>query len=607
VIAQLIAAPQHSPHSLFREAVVHPEGLFIHGATIVGEYLNLDGITLRTKLFFYDCLFTRDRTGGGPDGGICMRDSHATTISLERCRLLTIDARRARIGGNFYLEDCDIVCGLNLHNFEVGGYAQIIGCSVFSQEYDPAAQDAALAFDRSRQHDMIPRVVELCAIDAEAATVKDSFVVSTTTASGRRTRAFGQVSLERAEIGGHLDCRGAEIAGPLTPPEIDDGQRIALHAAGVRVRGSVLLGQGFSAEGEVRFEHSKIAGDFWCAGGRFANPIGKMEAARQTPRTRLARFLGRGRAQPQPAALNLRSAEVMEGIYLEDGEIDLPTVVDGRLILSNARCLLYCDSKGADGDIASPPGHALEIDAFTYQRLGECTKDPAKRDAWLNGQIDAHIRLHFRPQPWKQLTSVLQDMGYNNAARIIAIKRQVALRRSRSLSGPGKIMNAFLGVTIGHGYRPNFAVLWALVFVLPGALVFSVAAEKGWMAPQRDTVLASVDYWERDDCRLPQSYRRLKPALYTLDLFVPIIDSMHTSDWGPSPVARACAEQPLRTPNWLQRQLSAAMDQAYAGGLRRLFEQGFLEFARWMLVVSGWILVPLFLAGVTGIVKRFEH
>lgn len=607
VIAHLIAAPEHSPYPRFRDAVVHPEGLFIENAIVSGEYLNLDGVKLRTKLFFENCVFTQNAARRAPDGGVCLRDSTMTTVSFERCKIYKIDARRGKLSGNLYVQDSTIIAGINLHNCEIGGYLSIRGCDLYSDEYDQTEQDPALAIGNDEKHELYI-ADDICAIDAEAIRVQDSVLISTSP-SGRKLRAYGQISLERAQIGGNLDCRGASIVAPKNPPEIDDDQRIALHAAAVRVGGSVLLGEGFCAEGEVRFEHSEITGDFWCAGGQFSNPPEKIKSAKQQQRAASGfRFYGSGRAQDIPAALNLRSAAVEEGIYLEDPEITgFSTSIDGRLVLSNARCLVYCDSKGAGGAIAQPSGRRTELDAFHYQRLGDCTTSARKRTAWLNGQIKEHIQLQFRPQPWKRLTAVLQDMGYNDDARIIAMKRQVALRRSRSLSPLQKLANLFLGITIGHGYRSNLAIAWALLIVVPCIFIFSVAAETGWMAPQNSSVQASQDYWDRDDCRLPVSYRELNPAFYTVDMFVPIIDNMNNDDWGPAPAARACARRAPENPSALQQTLSAGMNTAYAGGLRNLFERGLLEIARWLLVVTGWILVPLFLAGITGIVKRFEE
>lgn len=605
VIANLIAAPEHSPYQLYRDAIVHPEGLFIKNAIVVGEYLNLDGVRLRTKLFFERSIFTRKENSRSPDGGVCLRDAVATTISFIDCRFYKLDARRAKISGNVYLTDCDIVRGLNLHNCEIGGYMAVRGCDIFSEEYDPASVDPSLAFDQNQDHEL--RIADdICAIDGEAMTVRDSLVLSKS-ASGRQLRAFGQVSLERAQIGGLLDCRGATMIAPVNPPEIDDDQRIALHAAAVRVGGSVLLAEGFSSEGEVRFEHCEVTGDFWCAGGSFRNPIERIRDAKQLTRNRGLGFHGGARAQDLPASLNLRSAAVEEGIYLEDPEITAATHIEDRLILTNARCQVFCDSKGPNGDIAQPKdANRMELDGFIYRRLGECTTDPVKRERWLRNQILDHTIHHFRPQPWKRLTAVLLEMGYNRSARIIAMKRHVALRRSRSLSPLGKLMNVFLGITIGHGYRPNLALVWALLFVLPGVFVFKAAAEEGWMAPQSQQVLASNEYWDRSDCRVPASYRRLNSISYTLDMFVPIIDTLYNGDWAPAPFARACAKQEPDNPNVLQRNISAVVDAAYENGLRDLFERGFLELARWLLVVSGWILVPLFLAGVTGVVKRFE-
>lgn len=76
--------------------------------------------------------------------------------------------------------------------------------------------------------------------------------------------ALDGVWLVKAQIG-TLDCNGGRFEAETGPALACDDAAIA---------GSVYLGYGFCARGEVRFSRAKIGGDFASYGGRFLNPGG---------------------------------------------------------------------------------------------------------------------------------------------------------------------------------------------------------------------------------------------------------------------------------------------------------------------------------------------
>ncbi len=73
-------------------------------------------------------------------------------------------------------------------------------------------------------------------------------------------RAAGEVKLVRAKIGGSLDCTGGRFVNP---------GMVALHAAGLRVEGNILLSAGFMAEGEVDLLGAALGGNLEAQGGEF--------------------------------------------------------------------------------------------------------------------------------------------------------------------------------------------------------------------------------------------------------------------------------------------------------------------------------------------------
>src|SRR5262249_30808889 len=89
--------------------------------------------------------------------------------------------------------------------------------------------------------------------------------------------AEGLVDFDGSDIGGDLDCEGAEFTNPSEKRASESGT--ALTAIGVRVKGSVYLktslGKGsapFKAIGAVRLTGAQIDGQLDCSGGTFTNP-----------------------------------------------------------------------------------------------------------------------------------------------------------------------------------------------------------------------------------------------------------------------------------------------------------------------------------------------
>jgi len=80
---------------------------------------------------------------------------------------------------------------------------------------------------------------------------------------GEGFSAEGEVRLLGAQIGGNLECTGGTFRNA-------GGKALAADRA--NVAGSIFLREGFSAEGEVRLLGAQIGGNLDCIGGTFKNP-----------------------------------------------------------------------------------------------------------------------------------------------------------------------------------------------------------------------------------------------------------------------------------------------------------------------------------------------
>src|SRR5262249_49421096 len=103
--------------------------------------------------------------------------------------------------------------------------------------------------------------------DGEAALLADGLAVEGNVFLSNGFTARGEVCLDGCKITRDLDCSGASLC---------NWEGDSLSAVGANISGSVHLRltnpMQFISEGTVRFEGTKIEGDFDCSGGRFIAP-----------------------------------------------------------------------------------------------------------------------------------------------------------------------------------------------------------------------------------------------------------------------------------------------------------------------------------------------
>ena len=379
--------------------------------------------------------------------------------------------------------------------------------------------------------------------------------------------AKGEVRLLGADIGGNLECSGGSFENP-------DGY--ALNADGVNTKGHVFLREGFAAEGQVRLLGADIGRDLDCGGGSFENPDGNAltgDGLKTTGNVFLrGGFTAKGEVRllgvdiggglsctggsfenPSGYALNADNAKITGALFLRD----LAAPPKGAINLGHSDVGVLVDDEAS-----WPSAGDLILDGFVYGALGGAAPTDAKaRLEWLNRQPEGD----FRPQPYEQLAKVLRGMGHERDAREIAIAKQEALRKSDRMGSWGRAWNYFLGATIGHGYKPWKALWYILGAVIIGAVVFGLAFNNDLMVPTKERIYLAESYPPP-----PSQYPRFQPFIYSLDVFLPIVDLHQESYWLPN------ASTPW---GW------AVM--------------GYM----WLQILLGWVLTTVAVAGLTGLVR----
>nr|WP_069464019.1 oxidoreductase [Actinacidiphila rubida] len=293
---------------------------------------------------------------------------------------------------------------------------------------------------------------------------------------------IGEFSLRSARIGGRLSLRGALLRNPY--------DRYALNAARVQVEHTLYLSAGWDTPAGVAGDTPPPTGartrDFVCEGGlrlddgRFGNAV---VIAR-------ARFTLEGEQQ-----LSLRRIQTPE-LRFTPGRP--PT--GGLVSLAGARV-----GKLADTPDSWPDAGLLSLRGFQYDSLTPPEDFPLRaRIAWLHAATP-----EFKPEPYERLAAALRASGEDAEAREVQLARQ--RRRRESLTVAGRAWGWLQDVTVGYGYRPGRAAVWMAVLWAVGAVYFAAHRQP---APADS---GYVPHWS--------------PALYALDLLLPVIDLGQDNAW----------------------------------------------------------------------------
>ena len=423
------------------------------------------------------------------------------------------------------------------------------------------------------------------------------------------------VRLHNARIGGNFEC----VLATFT----NEGG-IALVADGAEIRGDVFLRYGFDATGEVRFLGARIGGQLDCC-GRDAHQRGRRRAlrrqcrdhrwrlpARRVQRHRQVRLLGArigGQLDCSGAtltneggdALLADGAEISGSVFLHDefsatgmvrfsatgmvrftgarigGQLGCwgATLANGERIALSARdatiggalifrdvlvtggvdlfrasaTTLWDDLGRADSPLGSWGGvQPLVLDGFAYARFADEAEWEAKsRARWLE-QTCGHQQERasgFQQGAWQQLIEVYRAQGRDDEATYAAIAMHNDRVKRAGLPWYRRWGRQVLRVVIGHGYRPLLAGIWAAGIIAAFALV--VSQWSGMFVPETQGVTGS-----------PQ------PVAYATDTFLPIVDLGEARDWKPT---------------------------------------GWVRWVDWSVILFGWALTTIFVAGFTRIVR----
>ncbi|MFD5013783.1 oxidoreductase [Streptomyces chartreusis] len=293
-------------------------------------------------------------------------------------------------------------------------------------------------------------------------------------------RSAGEISLRGARVGGQFSLRGASLNNQYG--------RWALNALRLVVEENLFITPGaesldVSRPGDTpargtRVQRTEVRGGILLDGATFGNGL-IIEAAR----FHLA----------DDQEVSLRGIQAPELRFMPERP------ERGRILLTNATVGRLVDRAG------SWPGPGqLVLQGFTYQTLAPGGPFPlAARLAWLAAATPT-----YSPEPYDRLAASLRTTGEDADANNVILAK---LRRRRAdLPLAPRAWEGFQDLVLGYGYRPARGLFWLLSLWLAGSLWFA-------SHPPPPLNAEEAPHWQ--------------PAIYTLDLLLPVLDLGQEAAW----------------------------------------------------------------------------
>ncbi|MGH4027632.1 oxidoreductase [Actinomycetota bacterium Odt1-20B] len=291
--------------------------------------------------------------------------------------------------------------------------------------------------------------------------------------------SHGVVSLRGAKIGVSLSLRGSRLANPYGPralnaPQLTVERSLYLTPAGV----SPLQSSGATPARGTRVQRFECQGGIRLDDGRFGDAVDFAQA----------RF-----ELQNDQEVSLRRVQTPELRFL--GEAPRR----GKVVLSGAKVVNLMDKA-----VSWPGPGRLQMGGFTYENLVPQGGFPlSRRIEWVSAAT-----AEYNPEPYERLATVLRNGGEDADAREVLLAKQ--RRRRETLPLAAKVWGFAQDWTVAYGYRPGRAALWMAVLWAISAVAFSRADHPAIK---------------------PGEHPHWNPALFTLDLLLPVIDLGQGNYW----------------------------------------------------------------------------
>jgi hypothetical protein len=133
---------------------------------------------------------------------------------------------------------------------------------------------------------------------------------------------------------------------------------------------------------------------------------------------------------------------------------------------------------------------------------------------------------------------------------------------------------------IGYGHRPWRALIMSIIVIAAGTVVFEVGRAKKIIKATK-LVEQVVPKGSSEESEVTPDYPGFNSWVYSLDMFVPLVDLRQAAYWLPSTEDSGEAKEGHMTIRVIA-----------------------LRLYMWFHILAGWVLSSLLVVGLSGLVKR---
>jgi len=375
-------------------------------------------------------------------------------------------------------------------------------------------------------------------------------------------------------IHGDLEFSGCRFLG---------GRNDALSLDRTKVYGSIFLNKGFSAMGKVSLSSVFVGVSLELSGAR-------IESANES----------------NDYLLDLKGIEIVVAFVFWG----MPSPIHG-VNLEGARVKYLAD------DFLSW-GNDLNFGSFYFEYFENAglRVSASERSGWLKKQrkTSESDRLQINERPWRNVVDALVRSGLTEHAVQVGMdfeslkyfgeKKSVNPEKDKKKFSVmldarfffRKCLKIFLGllscILIGYGYKPWRLLGWFVFFWFSGGGLYWYAALDKHVLPSSPLVYLHKDLSQGCEnnwvlCKsLPDSHSAFSPFVYSLDVLLPVIDLDQEKNWT------------METPGMKEKFRDEIFNNWSFGH--------FLRFVYWFQVVFGWGSGLIFVAMITGLLKRHK-
>ena len=213
--------------------------------------------------------------------------------------------------------------------------------------------------------------------------------------------------------------------------------------------------------------------------------------------------------------------------------------------------------------------HGISVSCWVFSGSEDWDSETRLRllSGWLRRQLP-----HYSAHPYESLAKALKAEADEDAALRILIQKEDDVGLAQNLPLWKRFWRGLLRYTVGHGYRPEWALGLIAGFIVLGTIFFGLGYRNGVVVPASTDILVQEDYQK---CRkIPDDYPAFNAFIYSIDAFIPFLDLILEHYWIPN------------------------ANTGWCGCLLRIY--------LWIYIIVGWFLSTIFLTAVTGIIRKLE-